>query len=544
MSTKDPELDTRDDAGTKPGAIAAPRKGFFRRLKRILLMRVTKREPTRRQRGVAILVVLVTTAVIAATASDFAYSTQVEIEAAANSRDRLRAEYLARAGLQLGQLLTAVQGSVSGMLAQVMPDLADAIVITDYAGFLAKAFGGDKEARDGLGALVGIDLGSAEGMGTPAGTSFDVKISSEEGKWMINCGGGVNPTRDLQRSFYLLLYNMVRPQRYDRMFNKPDRDGVMVTREELPLGIIDWADVDPMRFDPLSVTGTSSANEDRYDKGRDTYEAHQHYFDTLDELLLVRGVSDDFYLNFGEMFTVYGGPECTVLAQAIPPESWPLVAAMIAASAVDKSAVFEPNTLYVAQQVAGMLRGGLTMMKQLPAGMSPKPCDVDLRQCPNAPKTPTPTTTGTTKTAATTTTSSSTIDTLSNLICSPMISQLPMMAESLALMTGQSGPPKPTMGLRPIPLCPGMLAKFLRDKGASNPPLPAGAPPGGTPPANKSPTRRFFRIDASGIVARGANKTTEVHVRGVWDTRATNYNPICTNHQSCYRGTWKYYRID
>jgi hypothetical protein len=543
MSTQDPAPDTREDAGTTPGASAAPRVGFLRRLKKILLMRVTRREPTRRQRGVAILVVLVTTAVIAATASDFAYSTQVEIEAAANSRDRLRAEYLARAGLQLGQLLTAVQGSVSGMLAQVMPDLADAIVITDYAGFLAKAFGGDKEARDGLGGLIGIDLGNAEGMGTPAGTSFDVKISSEEGKWMINCGGGVNPTRELQRSLYLLLYNMVRPQRYDRMFNKPDRDGVMVTREELPLGIIDWADVDPMRFDPLSVTGTSSANEDRYDKGRDTYEAHNHYFDTLDELLLVRGVSDDFYLNFGEMFTVYGGPECTVLAQAIPPESWPLVAAMIAASAVDKSAVFEPNTLYVAQQVAGMLRGGLTMLKQLPAGMSPKPCDVDLRQCPNAPKTPTPTT-GTTKTAATTTASSSTIDTLSNLICSPLIAQLPTMSESLALMTGQSAPPKLSMALRPIPLCPGMLAKFLRDKGTSNPVLPPGAPPGGTPPPSKTATRRFFRIDASGIVARGANKTTEVHVRGVWDTRATNYNPICTNHQSCYRGTWKYYRID
>lgn len=544
MSPKDPALDTRDAAGPTPDAIAAPRPGFFRRLKRILLMRVTKREPTRRQRGVAILVVLVTTAVIAATASDFAYSTQVEIEAAANSRDRLRAEYLARAGLQLGQLLTAVQGSVSGMLAQVMPDLADAIVITDYAGFLAKAFGGDKEARDGLGAMVGIDLGNAEGMGTPVGTSFDVKISSEEGKWMINCGGGVNPSRDLQRSFYMLLYNLVRPQRYDRMFNKPDRDGVMVTREELPLGVIDWADVDPMRFDPLSQTGTSSANEDRYDKGRDTYEAHNHYFDTLDELLLVRGVSDDFYLNFAEMFTVYGGPECTVLAQAIPPESWPLVAAMIAASAADKSAVFDPNTLVVAQQVAGMLRGGLTMLKQLPAGMSPKACDVDVRQCPNSPKTATTNTSGTTKTAATTTTSSSSIDTLSNLICSPLISQLPMMSESLSLMTGQSAPPKPSIGLRPIPLCPGMLAKFLRDKGTGNPPLPPGAPPGGTPPANKSPTRRFFRIDASGIVARGANKTTEVHVRGVWDTRATNYNPICTNHQSCYRGTWKYYRID
>lgn len=527
-----------------PAASPAARPGLLARLRRLLLKRLTKREPTRRERGIAILVVLVTTSVIAATASDFAYSTQVEIEAAANSRDRLRAEYLARAGLQLGQLLTAVQGSVSGMLAQVMPDLADAIVITDYAGFLAKAFGGDKEARDGLGSLVGIDLGNAEGMGTPNGTSFDVKIASEEGKYLINCGGGVTPNRELQRNLYLLMYNLVRPTRYDRMFEVPDRDGVVIKREELPLGVIDWTDIDPMRFDPLSVTGSGSASEDRYDKGRDRYEAHNHYLDTIDEMLLVRGISDDFYLNFGEMFTVYGGSECRVLASAISPDSWPLVAAMIAASAADKSAVFDPNTLMVAQQVAGMLKGGLPMLRQMGGKMPIPACKVDVRQCPNA--TGTGTTTGSTATKSTTKTTTSSGDSiqmLSDLICSPMIGQLPQLSESLAMMTGMSTAPKPSVGLRPIPLCPGMLANYLRDKNAP-PPLPPGAPPGGTPTSGKSVTRRFFRIDATGIVARGSNKATEVHVRGVWDARSFNSTPVCFNHPSCNRGTWKYFRID
>lgn len=530
----------------QPGSAA--RRGLWARIKGVLLKRLVRREPTRRERGVAILVVLVTTSVIAATASDFAYSTQVEIEAAANSRDRLRAEYLARAGIQLGQLLTAVQGSVSGMLQQLMPDLADAIVITDFAGFLAKAFGGDKEARDGLGAIVGIDLGSADGMGTPAGTSFDVKISSEEGKYLLNCGGGVTPNRDQQRSLYLLLYNLVRPVRYDRMFNTPDRDGVMITREELPLGVIDWADIDPLRFDPLSTTGTGSASEDRYDKGKDRYEAHNHFLDTIDEMLLVRGISDDFYLNFGEMFTVYGGSECSVLASAIQPESWPLVAAMIAASAADKSAVFDPNTLIVGQQVAGMLKGGLPMLKTMGGKLPIPSCNVDVRQCPNSPKTATQTNTKTTTTKTTTTSGGDAITLLSNLICSPMIAQLPQISESLSLMTGQDTAPRPTVGLRPIPMCPGMLNKFLRDKGAAtSSQLPPGAPPAGgtaTGGSGKSVSRRFFRIDATGSVARGANKTTEVHVRGVWDARSFNSTPVCTNHPSCNRGTWKYFRID
>ena len=140
------------------GVCAAVAAGRWAWLGRLLKRRLVRREPTRRQRGVAILVVLVTTAVIDAAAADFAYNTQVELEAAVNSRDSLRAEYMARSGLQLGQLLTAVQGSLSGMLQALPAEFRDAIVITDYAGFLAKVFGGDKESREGLGALLGGDL--------------------------------------------------------------------------------------------------------------------------------------------------------------------------------------------------------------------------------------------------------------------------------------------------------------------------------------------------------------------------------------------------
>ena len=48
-----------------------------------------------------------------------------------------------------GQLPTGVQGSLSGSLQAPPPEFRDATVITDYAGFLAKVFGGDKES--GLG---------------------------------------------------------------------------------------------------------------------------------------------------------------------------------------------------------------------------------------------------------------------------------------------------------------------------------------------------------------------------------------------------------
>ena len=512
------------------GAHRGVGSGLWTRVCRVLRRRVIQRAPTRRQRGVAILVVLVTTAVIGSAAADFAYNTQVELEAAVNSRDMLRAEYMARSGLQLGQLLTAVQASLATALKSLdalMPGLGDAIVVTDYAGFLAQVFGGDKDARAGMGAMLGIDLGDVEGLGSPRGSSFDLNIASEEGKYLINCGGGlagINATNSpVQSNLYKLLYNLIRPLRYDRMFNITDRDGVVITREDLPIAVIDWSDIDLQRYNPLSSAGGS---EDRYDKGRDRYEAHNNYFDTVEELLLVRGISEDFWAAFGEMFTVYRSTDCKLLASGVQPEAWPLVAAMIAASAADKNAVYDPNTAAVAQQVAGLLKTGLPTLKSMAQTLKLPECKVDASQCSTGTTSP-KTTPGPTTTTTTTASSGDAIDTLSNLICSSSVSMLPGMADMLSSMTGATTAPKPTVSLRPIPMCKGALGQFLREK----------------PPTSKS-ARRFYRIDATGTIQRSETKSTQVHIRGVWDSQSNNSNPLCTNHQTCFSGTWVYFRID
>lgn len=506
---------------------------IWQRTRRLLLRRVVARSPSRRQRGAAILIVLVTTAIIGAAAADFAYNTQVELEAAVNSRDMMRAEYMARSGLQLGQLLTAVQASMSAALKQldsIMPGLGDSIVVTDYAGFLAKVFGGDKESRDGLGSLIGIDLGGVEGLGTPRGTSFDLNISSEEGKYLINCAGGlvtINTTNSPdQRNLYYLLYNLIRPVRYDKMFNVADRDGMVITREELPSAVIDWSDSDQLRYSPF---GGATGSEERYDKGRDRYEAHNSYFDTAEELLLVRGVSEYFWSTFGEMFTVYRSSDCRVLASGVQPEAWPLIAAMIAASAADRNAVYDPNTIYVAQQVAALLKTGLPALKTMASQLNIPACKYDASQCaldPGSTAASSSTNTTTTK-SSTTSSSSDAVELLSNLICSPSVAMLPQFGSSMASMTGGTEPPKPTVGLRPIPMCKGKLAQFLREKA----------------PNGKS-ARRFYRIDATGTVQRSETKATQVHIRGVWDSQSTNSNPLCTNHATCFTGTWVYFRID
>jgi hypothetical protein len=240
------------------------------------------------------------------------------------------------------------------------------------------------------------------------------------------------------------------------------------------------------------------------------------------------------------MFTAYGGTsagnttDCRVLAAAIEPTAWPLVAAMIAASAADKNAVFDPNTAVVAQQITGLLKSGLPALRSMAQQLSIPKCQVDTRQCPALAPLPTPSSSaivpskkaggppGNPSSGA-----SDGIELLSNLMCSQALASVPQLADSLDSMTGMSAPPRPTTGLRPIPMCPGALSQFLRDRGSGN----------------QNP-RRYYRVDSTGIVQRGANRVTQVHIRGVWDTRRANFNPLCTGHPSCTRGTWLYYRID
>src|SRR5205823_11139768 len=124
----------------------------------------------------------------------------VDLEAAANARDTLRAEYLARSGMQLSRLLIKVQQSVLDKNRQFIGD----IQIADFAPYLMKAFGGESDERAGLGALLGIDVSQMKGMGVGRGATFDMAMTAEDGRLNINCGGGLNDI-PLQQTLYQVL---------------------------------------------------------------------------------------------------------------------------------------------------------------------------------------------------------------------------------------------------------------------------------------------------------------------------------------------------
>ncbi len=425
-----------------------------------------------KERGVALLVVIVVVAVFGAVLNDFQYHSTIEMEAAANARDRLRAEYLARAGMQLGHLLIKVQASVLDKNRQFVGD----IQLAEFAPYLVKAFGGGADERAGIGSMLGVDFSNLKGLGVGKGASFDLDMAAEDGKLNINCGGGMNDSAR-QGILFGVLSAMFFPPAYNTLFDVQDSDGQISSREDVAKAIVDWADIDEQRYSPDGKGG--GAEDYRYDTGRDPYRAHNHFYDTLEEVNLVRGVGDEFWGTFGEMLTVYGG--CKVNASAITPEHWPLMAAILRGTVKageEKNPILQSDQLMqeFAQQVLGMakLTGGFQTVNQfIQMVTNPQQALNNLAQGQNNGG------------------------------------------------SGNNNPPPSSSSSsdqKGLPLDPAKVGNVLT----------VGA-------------RRIWRLDSTGKIQRTPNRYVEVHIRGIWDGAHFNQNTTSTDVNDRV-GTWVYWR--
>lgn len=254
------------------------------------------------------LAIIVMVAVISATTAEFSYNARVDYTAAINSRDDLRAHYLARSGLALSRLLLRVQQKLIDPQIRRWK-LGMDIQIADYAPFLMQAFN-KKEDAEGLGSLLGVS-GPIKGLGVDVG-SFDVEMVSLDGRINVNCGGGANASSPDVTRIAAALSALMLPERFNPLFERADKDGQYNDRLMVLRAIIDWADQDKQMY------GSSSPEDYRYNAGKDRYENKDQYYDTFDELRLVRGVDEEFMSAFGSQLTVYGRCKLNVSLAGVP----------------------------------------------------------------------------------------------------------------------------------------------------------------------------------------------------------------------------------
>jgi general secretion pathway protein K len=296
-------------------------------------------------RGVALILVLVTIAILTSIGVDFSYGSRVSLKLAENLRDETRAEYLARSAINLSRLLLHFQKQVDQMGGQV-----GALLGATAGRTPAPAPGGlagqqraapaannlgirlwqilpiDSNAFSALlsGNIAGLDAAKADaaaalpaparepGRATHSFGAFEggfhARIADENSRINVQALDGVG---NAPVAVFTQLRAMMADPKYDFIFDEEDANRDRVRRDDVILAMKDWIDIDETAtaIDPGSpqrpLTNGFSDENAAYSRYEPRYQAKNGRFDSLEELYMVRGVNDRYMAAFGDRLTVW-----------------------------------------------------------------------------------------------------------------------------------------------------------------------------------------------------------------------------------------------
>lgn len=288
-----------------------------------------------RPRGAALLVVMVSLAVLTAFAVDLAYETRVTVQTSVNGRDELRALYEAKGAVALARLVLSFQAQVdqatsamgaSPQLAATAPRIKLWSLVPVNSGFASLLFGGGGGAEPG-----------------PPRGAFEAKLEDESAKVNAQLDG----LGALLAAQLAAFFDVVGDRKWDFLFDREDENGLKVTRNDLAIYLHDWVDpnnvTSGLTGDPARPFEDAFGDENyAYDRGPDRYRAKNARFDSLDELYLVAGVTDAFMAAFGDQLTVYTDKNAPL---GISSElKWMIVVARVMAGDAQGQAAFSDAT--------------------------------------------------------------------------------------------------------------------------------------------------------------------------------------------------------
>jgi general secretion pathway protein K len=275
-----------------------------------------------RERGVALVIVLSALALLAVMLTEFQDETSADYGHALAERDALKAEYAAKSAINLSRLLIATEPTIRKAVAPLfimMRQGPPQIPVWEYADQILGAFN-DAEGARRFKMLSATDLSEGKSLGLE-GAGFDIVIVDEDSKINFNLGarGDAFSKQRLAQQIIGLLQGL----QYEPLFDEPDAEGDRHSREQICSAVVDWADFDQEAF-PCDLTGNyvAAGGEDSYYQLLgDPYDRKNAAFDSLQELYMARGISDDFWHTFIEpdpadphsrVVTVWGGGKVNV----------------------------------------------------------------------------------------------------------------------------------------------------------------------------------------------------------------------------------------
>ncbi len=268
--------------------------------------RVAKRKRRVDERGVALILVLGAITVLTVFLTQLQEETSSELAAALAERDQLKAEYYARSAVSLSRLLIATEPEISKTVAPIFLLMGQKgvpqIPVWEFTDLALGPFN-DASGTSGFLASIGGDPLAAKNLGITGGGRFEVSIVDEDAKININLAAQNTPTTHLRLAEQLL--GLMAPVENDPLFQGRDADGQFSDRQTICGAIIDWADSEyngnevQYPCDPQSQSASATGPEDNFYQSIGLlYQRKNAAYDSLEELHLVRGISDDFWATF------------------------------------------------------------------------------------------------------------------------------------------------------------------------------------------------------------------------------------------------------
>lgn len=257
------------------------------------------------------MVVLTGIAILAAFSTEFSYRTRVDIQVASNLERRVQAYFHARSAMEIARLVITSQKFVDQAVSAFgggVPGLARGnFELWRYACKFAEIFSSSTLNFMGLEIM---NLKGSEGIGVEEG-GFACEVVPEDSR--INLNASLT-ARD-RRATFTKLYALLRGQVDEDSGGRDDRKAV-----ELILNIMDWTDPDDERSD-IDSNGNfvqAAGAGENVDYAKYGYRARNAKMDSVEEVRLVEGMTDDLYCRFGRQFTVYPTEKLNVNEAELP----------------------------------------------------------------------------------------------------------------------------------------------------------------------------------------------------------------------------------
>ncbi len=282
----------------------------------------SKSHPNRSEEGVALIMAIATVAILSVMLADMHETTGTAFAVSTAQRDSLQAEYMAKSAMNLTRLLIAkepdVRRFVDPLYRAATGRPAPQLPVWNFVDDLLSPFCTPEDQRDTLMQL-GVDFGDTVGFENLPGECHVLAVS-ENGKVNVNDPlflDGEQARNNVATQLFSLTGGQLPESPYDALFNKEDESGTLTSRIDLITAVIDWWDRDIQRtdFDPgagQTRTGATGTEDDSlYQLDDEPYRNKNAAFDSIQELRLVRGFSDDFWATFVE--PIPNDPEARIM---------------------------------------------------------------------------------------------------------------------------------------------------------------------------------------------------------------------------------------